>query len=57
MVAVDKTLRDICDQDVPFGGKVVCFCGDFRQFLPVLPGRPMGTVVRISFSTLNFGGW
>ena len=35
--AVDRTLRDITDIDLPFGGKVVVMGGDFRQILPVVP--------------------
>lgn len=45
--AVDRLLRDIMGaidgglENVPFGGKVVVFGGDFRQILPVVPrGRP-----------------
>lgn len=35
--ALDKTLRDImCN--IPFGGKVILFSGDFRQILPVVQG-------------------
>ena len=40
--AVDKAFRDVCKVDdalleeVPFGGKVVVFGGDFRQVLPVV---------------------
>ncbi|KAG7945229.1 hypothetical protein I3843_15G142000 [Carya illinoinensis] len=33
--ALDKMLRDINDSELTFGGKVVVFCGDFRQVLPV----------------------
>ncbi|KAG7951593.1 hypothetical protein I3843_12G015700 [Carya illinoinensis] len=32
---LDKMLRDINNSDVTFGAKVVVFCGDFRQVLPV----------------------
>ncbi|XP_052197200.1 uncharacterized protein LOC127804380 [Diospyros lotus] len=35
--AVDRTLRDICDSDKPFGGITVVLGGDFRQILPVIP--------------------
>ncbi|GAB2295406.1 hypothetical protein Dimus_038353 [Dionaea muscipula] len=35
--AVDRTLRDICNCDKPFGGKTVVLGGDFRQILPVIP--------------------
>ena len=40
---VDRLLRDIMKKpDVPFGGKIFIFGGDFRQVLPVVPkqGRP-----------------
>ncbi len=36
--AVDRLLRDIMDNDIPFGGKPVVFLGDFKQLLPVVPG-------------------
>ena len=39
--AVDRTLRDLCGVDEPFGGKVVVVGGDFRQCLPVVRhGQP-----------------
>lgn len=28
---VNCLLRDICDTDEPFGGKIIVLCGDFRQ--------------------------
>ncbi|XP_020250687.1 ATP-dependent DNA helicase PIF1-like [Asparagus officinalis] len=34
---LDRTLRDLMDQDEPFGRKVIVFGGDFRQVLPVVP--------------------
>ncbi|XP_078280432.1 uncharacterized protein LOC144607444 [Rhinoraja longicauda] len=36
--AVDRTLRDICTKDEPFGGIITVCCGDFRQLLPVVKG-------------------
>lgn len=35
--AVDRTLRDIRDNDRPFGGTITIDGGDFLQTLPVLP--------------------
>lgn len=35
--AVDRTLRDIRQNDRPMGGLTVLFCGDFRQTLPIIP--------------------
>ena len=34
--AVDRTLRDICNVDKPFGGIATVCLGDFRQLLPVI---------------------
>ncbi|XP_020270903.1 ATP-dependent DNA helicase PIF1-like [Asparagus officinalis] len=45
---LDRTLRDIMDQDAPFGGKVIVFCGDFRQVLPVVPCARRSQPVRES---------
>ncbi|KAB2624893.1 hypothetical protein D8674_016553 [Pyrus ussuriensis x Pyrus communis] len=33
--ALDRTFRDLTDIDLPFGGKIMIFGGDFRQVLPV----------------------
>ena len=37
LTAIDRMLRDITDCNVPFGGKLLLFAGDFRQTLPVIP--------------------
>ncbi|GBG62810.1 hypothetical protein CBR_g32393 [Chara braunii] len=34
--ALDITLRDPCNSNLPFGGKVLLLFGDFRQVLPVV---------------------
>ena len=34
--AVDKFLKDLLDNDEPFGGIVVILAGDFRQTLPII---------------------
>ena len=34
--AIDAMLRDVCDTEIPFGGKVMVFGGDFRQTLPIV---------------------
>ncbi|KAK9705328.1 hypothetical protein RND81_07G048700 [Saponaria officinalis] len=53
--ALDKSLRDVLrspdipDIDIPFGGKVVVFGGDFRQILPVIPkGSRQDIVLRLT---------
>jgi hypothetical protein len=33
---VDRSLRDVCSDNRPFGGKIVLFTGDFKQLLPVV---------------------
>ena len=35
--ALDKMQQDINESELPFGGKVVVFGGDFRQVLLVVP--------------------
>jgi hypothetical protein len=35
--ALDQILQDVNESNLPFGGKVVVFGGDFRQVLPVVP--------------------
>lgn len=47
---LDALLRDIMKSDVPFGGKVVIFGGDFRQVLPVVP---RGTKEKILAATIH----
>ncbi|XP_050142238.1 uncharacterized protein LOC126618215 [Malus sylvestris] len=34
--ALDRTFTDLTDIDLPFGGKIMIFGGDFRQVLPVI---------------------
>jgi hypothetical protein len=48
--AVDKTLRDIMHNNLPFGGKIFLFGGDFRQVLPVIR---KGTRTQIVNAALN----
>jgi len=43
--AVNRTLKDIRKDPRPFGGVVFCFCGDFRQILPVVPRGTRGQIV------------
>ena len=51
---VDRTLPDVMDNDLPFGGKVIDFGGDFRQLLPVKNRATRGEIVDLSinFSSL-----
>jgi hypothetical protein len=51
--AVSRTLQDLRDLEdprhaLPFGGITVCFCGDFRQILPVVKGASRAQVVGAS---------
>jgi len=45
---VDRSFRDIMDSDIPFGGKVMVFGGDFRQVLPVVPKSTRAETVNAS---------
>ena len=50
--AVDRMLRDVRKDDRPFGGIATCFCGDFRQILPVVKGAKSGRIARSILRTL-----
>ena len=47
--SLDRSLRDITGTNLPFGGKVIVFGGDFKQVLPVVP---RGTRAQICDATL-----
>ncbi|XP_056697313.1 uncharacterized protein [Spinacia oleracea] len=46
--SLDMLLRDLCDENTLFGGKLVVFGGDFRQVLPVLPRKTQREAVAAS---------
>ncbi|MCP4985903.1 MAG: hypothetical protein GY928_07505, partial [Colwellia sp.] len=50
---VDRLLRDVTKNDVPFGGKVMVMCGDFCQILPVVkngdPPQIMAASIKQSY--------
>jgi hypothetical protein len=58
--AVDRLLRDIMGardsrlEDVPFGGKVVVFGGDFRQLLPVVPRALPADIINDCIRSCSF---
>ncbi|XP_011859489.1 PREDICTED: ATP-dependent DNA helicase RRM3-like [Vollenhovia emeryi] len=51
---MDRTLRDIMQNDLYFGGKIVLLGGDFRQLLPVKERATRCEIINLSikFSTL-----
>jgi ATP-dependent DNA helicase PIF1 len=46
--AVDRIFQDLNDNELPFGGVVVVFGGDFRQILPVVPKANRAATVKAS---------
>ncbi|XP_063990617.1 uncharacterized protein LOC135169496 [Diachasmimorpha longicaudata] len=54
MELIDRTLRDLMDTHLPFGGKIMLLGGDFRQLLPVTPNATRCELVNssIKFSHL-----
>ncbi|XP_021861967.2 uncharacterized protein [Spinacia oleracea] len=46
--SLDILLRDLCDENAIFGGKLVVVGGDFHQVLPVLPCKTQREVVAAS---------
>ncbi|XP_022040906.1 ATP-dependent DNA helicase pif1-like [Helianthus annuus] len=55
--ALDRMMSDVFSDgrsirsDVPFGGKVFVFSGDFRQILPVIPNGTRQQIVCVSLSS------
>ena len=47
---LDRSLQDIMECGLPFGGKVMVFGGDFRQVLPVVT---RGTRAQVTDATLQ----
>ncbi|XP_023735292.2 uncharacterized protein LOC111883168 [Lactuca sativa] len=60
--ALDRTLKDIfkCDDsrnsNLPFGGKVIVFGGDFKQIFPVIPTGSRQDIVNASLREGKLGG-
>lgn len=54
LMCINRLLKDIMGNDVPFGGKIMILGGDFRQVLPVVPHAPRAATVQnsIKFSPL-----
>ncbi|XP_052626906.1 uncharacterized protein LOC111886193 [Lactuca sativa] len=55
--ALDRTLKDLLRcvnstiSNIPFGGKVIVFGGDFRQILPVVSGGNRQNIINASLSS------
>ncbi|KYN16225.1 DNA repair and recombination protein pif1, mitochondrial [Trachymyrmex cornetzi] len=45
---VDRTLRDIMNNDLPFGGKIIVLGGDFRQLLPIKIHGTRSEIINLS---------
>jgi hypothetical protein len=43
---LNRFLQDVMGNEKPFGGKVVVFLGDFKQLMPVAPGRRYPATVK-----------
>jgi len=54
LMCINRLLKDIMGNDVPFGGKIIILGGDFRQVLPVVPHVSRAATVQnsIKFSPL-----
>lgn len=46
LMCINRLLKDIMDNDIPFGGKVIVLGGDFRQVLPVVPHASRQTIIQ-----------
>ena len=48
ILAVDRMMRDMTKNDTFFGNKIIIFCGDPRQTLPVIPKGSRSLTVNAS---------
>ena len=55
METLDRSLRDITGYDLPFGGKVMVFGGDFRQVLPIVPRATRAKFVTLPYFNPIYG--
>ncbi|CAO3618552.1 unnamed protein product [Mucor hiemalis] len=51
---VDRTFKDILKSNVPFGGRLIVFGGDFRQVLPVIPKASRSMIITQCLNRANF---
>jgi len=52
--AIDRHLKDICDNQNAFGGKLVLLKGDFRQILPVITHGSRESIVAAPIHRASF---
>jgi len=45
---MDRTLRDIMNNNLPFGEKIIVLGGDFRQLLPIKVHGTRNEIVNLS---------
>ena len=50
---LDRTLKDIMDNNQPFGGKVVVLAGDFRQLPTIIPNATRVQIINASIKKSN----
>ena len=43
---IDKTLKDVCMNELPFAGKLIILGGDFRQILPVMKNGFRNAIIK-----------
>lgn len=51
---IESSLRDICETEIPFGGKVIILGGDFRQTLPVIKYGTKSIIIKETIKSLEF---
>lgn len=55
LVELDRLLKDITENELPFGGKIIILTGDLRQTLPIIPRATKNEL--ISNSIVNSALW
>ena len=47
--ALDRLLRDLMEENTPFGNKIIVLSGDFRQLFIVIQGEACSQIINASF--------
>lgn len=54
LYCLDRLLREIQNNDIPFGSKVFILGGDFQQVIPVIPHAVRAIIIKLLYLLHSF---